>query len=312
MVELERKIHGDWFEIREILDDVYAIDEYLNLSTAELNILINDLRLSVESGILEYKRSVVLKTYEFMESMNFDTKQFAMVDKFTLSVTKLLYTVLLEKLFAKGLLVPGKQEKEDVQLGEEFQEKDIKTIMTELQAMVKKEPALVQRNEVKSILLQFKMYQKELTEMSKLKNNIPKEKLPAFLGNFKNTLDGLTKKIQTNYNLILAEKTVVEVKQEHPKGDLRRYNISKLTPLLAKQAEIISNIRSRMLFASEERYHTREAFKSIPSQLEELKKLIRSEEEFFAAMELREAALIGKSFSIEIIRRIEKNLNVRL
>ena len=312
MQDLERKIHGDWFEIKEIIDEVFEIDEYLDLSGSEMKPLINELRLSVESGILEYKRSVAQKIGDFIESMNFDTKQFAQVENHALILTKLLYTILIERLFASGHLVPGKQEKEEMHLEEKMQEKDIKAIMAELQTMVKEDPELVKRNEVKTILLQFKMYQKELAEMNKLKDNIPKEKLPAFLGNFKNTIAGLTKKIQDNYNQIMEEKAAVETKPDLPKGDLRKYNLSRLAPILLSQAEAVSKIRSRMIFAGEERYHTREAFRPIFSLLEEFRKLIRKEEEHFAAMELREASLIGKSFSMEIIRRIEKNLNARI
>ena len=312
MSELDRKIHGDWFETKEIMDDVFSLDEYFNLSSLEMTSLINDLRLAVESGILEYKRSVILKTCEFIESMNFDTKQFVLLDKTVLGFSKMLYVVLVERLFTTGHLTTGKQEKEKKELNEEMQEKDIKTIMTELQEMVKKEPALVQRSEVKNILLQFKMYQKELTEMNKLKDNIPKEKMAAFLGNFKNTIDGLTKKIQINFNQILAEKTMVDTAPSFLKGDLRKYNISILTPLVLKQAEIISEIRSRMDFASSEKYHTRDALAPVTGLLEELKALIRKEEEHFAALELREAALLGKSFSTAIIKRFEKNLSVRI
>jgi len=313
MAELEKVTHSDWFEIRENYDNVFSLDEYLDLPTPELTSLARELRLSVEEGALEYKRKMISLCQNFIESLRYDTRQFSEIGQYALSSTKLVYVILLQRLFAHGQLTPGKSEKESEELQEEFQEKDIKTIMKELQALVREEPSLTQKQEVKNILLQFKIYQKELEEMNKLRANIPKEKLPAFLTNFKNTIDGITRKVQDNYNRLLKEKSAPAA-TVYPRGDVRFYSLSPLGPVFQKQAETASRIRSHFLFAKNERFNTREIFQTTSGMLTELKDTLGVEEARYRQMEPGDDLRIQliRSFTAEVIRRIEKNISTRI
>lgn len=314
MMELDKYVHSDWFEIREKYDNVFSLDEYMDLTVPQLEEIIQSIRLSVEEGVLEYKRMIISRILSFIESLKFDTKQFAEIGDYALLSTKLLYVILLQRLFSTGQIVPGRQEKEKdpEEMEEQYKEKDIKTIMSELSSMVKEDAALIQKQEVKNILLQFKIYQKELEEMNKLKNNIPKEKLPSFLNNFKNTIDGITKKVQDNYSRILKEKSAPAA-PVFGRGDLRAHSLSGLTTVFQKQAELGSKIRSRFLFARNERYNTREIFEAATALLSELKDTIKIEESRYRTMAPSESSeiLLAKSFSVELVRRIEKNIATR-
>ena len=313
MVELDKIVHSNWFEIREKYDNIFSIDEYFNLSVPELNDLVQSLRLSVEDGVLEFKRKTISQCLNFIESLKYDTKQFAQIGSYALASTRLLYIILIQRLFANGQLTPGKQEKDQNDLQEEFKEKDIKTIMSELQTMVKEDQSLTQKQEVKNILLQFRIYQKELEEMNKLKNNIPKEKLPSFLQNFKNTIDGITGKVQDNYNRLLKEKSAPAA-PVFSKGDVRRYALRSLSPAFQKQAETASRIRSRFLYARNERYNTREIFEASLSLFSEFRDTLNVEEALYKQLEPEDSFRVQliRTFTNELIRRIEKNISTRI
>lgn len=312
MTDLARKVHSDWFEIKQIFDNVFSIDEYLNLSAESLAEINQALRMAVEEGILEYKSAILAGALSFIEALKFDAKQFSGIDGHTVQATKLLYVILLQRLYCTGQM-PQAKEKEQEELKKEYQETSIKNIMAELQMLVKEDPSLTQKPEVKNILLQFKIYQKELEDMKKLQANIPKEKLPSFLNNLKNTLEGITKKIEENYNRLLMEKAQ-PAEAVHSPGDLRNHDMHPLSPLFLAQAELASGIRSRFVFAGDERFQIREVLESAENLLKQLRQEIKTEEKRYREMEPAPEGyvLLAKSFASTIIRRIDKNISARI
>jgi len=57
MIDLARRISGDWIALKEKLNDLYALLDVFGVTASELRAESVHLRLSVESGIVEYKRS---------------------------------------------------------------------------------------------------------------------------------------------------------------------------------------------------------------------------------------------------------------
>jgi hypothetical protein len=59
MSDLEKRISGDWIDIKATLNDPFGIQDLLKLSLTELKTAAERLRFSVEQGIIEFKRSVL-------------------------------------------------------------------------------------------------------------------------------------------------------------------------------------------------------------------------------------------------------------
>jgi len=175
--------------------------------------------------------------------------------------------------------------------------------------MAAEDPTFTQKQEVKNILLQFKIYQKELEEVRRLKANIPKDKLPAFLANFQKTYKEINRKVQDNYNQIIGEEIQSELPPPPP-GDLRKYNLKQAEKILIQECEIMSKLRSQFLFADAERYNTRDIFESALSDMNQLKSLINKEKGLFSLWETAHdgATVVAKGFSEELILRLGRLL----
>ena len=77
MDELEKKIRGDLFDLRESWDDVLKIEDLFSFKTPELKKIGEDIDLSVEEGLLEYKRKRLLQTFAFAEDFMYDSRSFS-------------------------------------------------------------------------------------------------------------------------------------------------------------------------------------------------------------------------------------------
>ena len=73
MIDLERRISGDWIALKEKLNDLYALLDAFGITASELRAESGHLRLSVESGIVEYKRSRLAPVLSGLETARFRT-----------------------------------------------------------------------------------------------------------------------------------------------------------------------------------------------------------------------------------------------
>lgn len=311
-MDIDKRIHSDWFELRQVYDNVYTLDEYVRLETPLLSEAKERLRLSVEEGLLQYKFALLGDAEEFLEALKFDTRHFDQLKNQTQKISLLLFLILIQRLFVTGSTALRRQEPTESLVNEEIKEKDLKVIMAELRNMAAEDPAFTQRPEVKTILLQFRIYQKELEELKKLKTNIPKEKLPAFLANFQKTFNEINRKIQDNYNNLMEEETRVEIAPPSP-GDLRKYTLKEMAPLMLKEGETAARLRSMFQFAKEERYNTRDIFSNALKVIETLKALLVQERAMMSRWEPAPegAILVSKGFSEEMIIRLGKLISNR-
>ncbi len=311
-MDIDKRIHSDWFELRQIYDNVFTLDEYLHLENSTLKSAQEELRLSVEEGLLQYKTALLSGAQEFIEALKFDTRHFDQLENQTTKISLLLFIILIQRLFATGNTALSRQEQTESSVNEEMKEKDLKVIMEELRKMAADDPSFTQRQEVKTILLQFRIYQKELEELKKLKANIPKDKLPSLLANFQKTFSVINQKIQDNYNKIMEEEIRVEVTAPPP-GDLRNYQLKEMAPLMLKQGEAASKLRSMFQFAKEERYNTRDIFSNSLKEIETLRSLFVQERGLMGRWEQKAdgAILVSKGFSEEVTIRLGKLLSNR-
>lgn len=308
MSDIGKRIHSDWYEIRQVYDNVFDLDAYLKLDNNLLKGAQSGLRLSVEEGVIQYKIDIITQAQEFIEALKFDTRHFDDIHGKVAEVSTLLFVTLIQRLFTSGLSLSRQAEVEPEAMNE-VKEKDIKVIMEELKAMAAEDPNFIQRQEVKNILLQFKIYQKELEEVRRLKANIPKEKLPAFLANFQKIYKEINRKVQDNYNQIIGEEIQTELPPPPP-GDLRKYNLKQAEKILSQEGEIISKLRSQFLFADAERYNTRDIFESALADMNLLRSIVAKEKGLYGLWEPINdgATVVAKGFSEELILRLGRLL----
>ena len=62
MIDLARRISGDWIALKEKANDLYALLDVFAITARELRAEIDLLRLSVESGIVEERSSLARQT----------------------------------------------------------------------------------------------------------------------------------------------------------------------------------------------------------------------------------------------------------
>ncbi|MBW8003774.1 MAG: hypothetical protein FVQ80_17535, partial [Planctomycetes bacterium] len=74
MVELEKRITGDWIVTREAATDLYTLNDYFKIPSRRLIELCESLKAAVEGGLLEYKRSVLQPVFICLEDMKYYSK----------------------------------------------------------------------------------------------------------------------------------------------------------------------------------------------------------------------------------------------
>lgn len=305
----DRRIRSDWFDLRQVYDNLKNLHEYLGIDSSHLNNAREELRLSVETGLLQYKHVQLGLTVEFIETLKYDTRHFNQLEYQCIRTTLLLFVILIQRLLVFGIIPLSQPNTPPPVEDGKAQGKDIKQIMEELRRKAMTDPAFAQRNEVKSILLQFKIYQKELEEMQRLKAKVPKEKLSPLLINFQKTFTERNRKIRENYSIVMTKEHETSP-TTIPPGNLKKYQLKTMAPLLIKQGEEASRLRSRFQIAQEERYNTRKIFDKALKIVENLRETFSEEEALMGRWEPAPmgAALVSKGFAKELNLCLEKLL----
>lgn len=304
MQELEKKVTGDWFDIKEKAENIFDLHEQFKLSVQQLRNLIQEVRLSVEEGIIEYKRKVLNPVFPYLEALKYDSKHFDELDKHAASLTPLIYTILIQRLIARGT-IPIKKKKVAV---ETEREKGLKAIITDINERIQDDPALSSNPAVKNIMNYMNVYKRELAKMNELAPNIPPEKKESFAANFKHTFDELTESIQDNYARVVQE----EQQKIHDKIDvspLERYDIKSLAKPLLNQAMEVSRVRSTLRFAAKEGFKTRELLVKLTGQKEQITGPIEEERRRYLDLtggDEKSAIIVSKGFGGEVIQVLDR------
>jgi hypothetical protein len=298
MEELTRRIRGDWFQIREASDDIHKLEDVFSFSLEELKRMVENVRLSVEQGITEYKTVELSAIYSYLESLQYDSRGLDALTEKARGFSFLLYAVLIQRLITNGSIkIKSSFEHENSGKSEGMAASrlDMKEILQEIQQRIAKKPEVRQHPAVTNIFMHVNRYKRELANMKKLAPNILPEKQQAFYANFKNTFNTITQKIQDNYNELLSEDRSEIAKEMAPTHPLKRYDLTPFEKLFFEQAKEFSLIRSTLVFAGQERYKTRDILASIVERKERVSMLVATEERKYA--ELTGQSNNGRSFS---------------
>lgn len=252
---VEKKITGDWFELKEVCDDPFKLEEYFALGATEIEALIEAIRLSVDGGILEHKRRTLSRLAAFLEGQERDSRAFSEIAGQIEGMRGITYVSLMQRLVALGTIARRKAQVtatvENPTTGIELKE-----ILAEVDARLAKDAELRKNANVKNILMQASIYRKEVEDLKALGPKIPKEKLGAFQENFKKRFQEITTRIQELWAAFLAEHDRAK-EALTSKPLFERFDVKPLGPLFLAQGKAFARIHSILAFAAKERYQTR-------------------------------------------------------
>jgi len=255
MPELDKRISGDWIELRGKANDFHALLEVLAVPTYDLRSTAEALKLSVEGGVVEFKRAVLSPVFAALEAARYKSLAVEELGKQEKSLTSLLLVILIQRLIVVDALPLARPREEKRSFGAEALQ--VGTILADVNARVKAMPDLRSHMAVKNILMQVQRYNGENQKMRELLPTIKPEMRTAFLANFTRTFEEIIASIRRHYTVLLQEE--VAAAQARREGfSLSLMPLKDLSPLLATQAKEVSRIRSTLAYAREEKYKTRE------------------------------------------------------
>ena len=274
MAELEKRISGDWIDIREKSNDFHALLEALPVPATELRAAAERLRHCVEQGIVEFKRvtlSPVLMALETARYRTIPPEDMAVQEK---SLGVLLVTVLLQRLLCTEVLQMAKAPADKRDFGVDALQ--VNAILADVNSRVKAAPDLRSHTAVKNILMQVQRYNLENQKMRELLPGIRTEMRTSFLANFTRTFDEIIGSIRRQYLSLLQEDAAREAARKEG-FSLALMPLRDLAPLLASQAKEISRFRSTLAHAREEKFKTREALVRLYDGRQAILKLVEEE-----------------------------------
>jgi hypothetical protein len=311
MVELERRISGDWIEAREAAADQYKLCQFFQLSAERLHDIARSLRLSVEEGVLEYKRALLRPVFVSLEAMQYQSVSFVELELHDRPLENLLCVILLQRLVCSGTIAPAR--------GKPVQNIStdhipVDAILANLKQRIRLNADFLKHPAVKNIFVQVTIYQKEKKKMEDLLPTIKEDKRATFRRNFQAIFQKIFASIRKNYADLLAEEEARRLEQEGQSDILYLASLKSLVPLLNDQAKEVSRLRSTLAFARADKYKTRAVLVSVFKDRASFLGLMDKENAAYARLcaELgRRSGLdcppaLGKRLGGELVRVMEK------
>lgn len=279
MSEINRQISGDWYDIKESFSSYYDLYDFFKADSKnfimDLRPHIEKLKFAVEQGITEYKKIVISPFFRTMENVKFQSPSIDEIKNQKSFLSGLLFTVLTQRLISTGdIRVSGQKIKSQNNDNSALESMDLKEIFININERIRNNPELLKDHYYKNILMQIPIIKKEKETMEKLLPTIKQESRESFLSNFKNTFSTIESKIKKNYQAII-ENDIADI--DNNKNILEIAQSKHLTSILLKQGELISKLRSILIFAVEDKYKIRETLLSSLEEKKNLEKLINSE-----------------------------------
>jgi hypothetical protein len=260
MVDLERRISGDWIEAREAAAEQYALVKFFQLDADRLHDIARSLRLCVEEGILEYKGALLRPVFISLESMQYQSVSFVELELHDRPLENLQFVILLQRLVCSGVIAPAKGKSVGPISTEHI---PVDAILANLKQRIRLNNDFLKHPAVKNIFVQVTIYQKEKKKMEDLLPTIKEEKRETFRRNFQEVFQKIFDSIRKNYADLLVEEEGRRLEQEGQSDILYRASLKSLTPLLNDQAKAVSRLRSTLAFARADKYKTRAVLVSV-------------------------------------------------
>jgi len=310
MAELEKEIIGSWFEIKSNIENIINIRDYFNLTDTDIRNTIEKLHISVEEGIIEYKKKIFEKPFSIINSLNFDATAIPLLKEVSNDINCLTYVIILQRLISKKAVkakTSQDQDKEGSEIEKHYSVAEVSEIIKEIQEETTKHPELKANKNVINILIQVQKYKKELESIKKIMPNLPPDKQENFKINSKNTINDILSKLVTSYETLINE---TNIKQDKPGNQniFEAYDFSPIVDLLKKQAEISDRIKVTFTYADRERFKILETVRTLKTFEEKIKEYLKKEYDYYHSVSLSEAGKrdVSRQFCLETIKILEK------
>ena len=320
MSDLDRRITGDWFDIKEAYQDYVALDQKFRVPEAEIRTHIDKLTFSVEQGIVEYKRSCLAPLYRVLESTKYQSLSAEQIGGQSREMGTLLFIVLIQRMLAEGLArFAARQKAAEEQIDPD--DLKLRDMLEDINKRIKADAETKGKPKVKMILAQVSRYQKEQQTFKNLLPTIKEDNKRAFIANFKKTFSEIIDSIKRNYIELLQTEAPPA---EDNRSLIELVPLKKSAATVASQAQIVSHIRSALSFVQEEKYKTREILVGLGRKREEITELFKKEMDtyqgFYDQLDPSKrdeysrkdfASLVSRNLGSEMIRFLEKELAFR-
>jgi hypothetical protein len=274
MAELEKRISGDWIELKEKSNDFHTLLEAIALPQHSLTAVADRLKLSVEQGVIEFKRSLLSPVLVALETARYKSLTGGEMTAHERSLSAMLLVILVQRLLCSELLPMSRPPEEKRSFGVESMQ--VGTILADVNARIKAHPTLRAHAAIKNILMQVQRYNGENQKMRELLPTIKPEMRTSFLANFTRTFEEIIGSIRRQYlSLLQEEKAAEKARQEG--FSLALMPLKELSPLLVSQAKEVARIRSTLAHARDEKYKTREVLVRLYDGRHAVLKLIEEE-----------------------------------
>ena len=260
MIDLERRISGDWIEAREAAAEQYALVKFFQLTADRLRDIARSLRLCVEEGILEYKGALLRPVFVSLEAMQFQSVSFVELELHNQPLENLLFVILLQRLVCSGTVAPAKGKPVRAISTENIA---VDAILANLKQRLRLNADFQKHPAVKNIIVQVTMFRKERKKMEDLLPGIKEDMRETFRRNFQGVFQRIFASIRKNYADLLVEEETHRREQEGQSDILYRASLKSLVPLLNDQAKEVSRLRSTLAFARSDKYKTRPVLVSV-------------------------------------------------
>jgi hypothetical protein len=311
MIDLERRISGDWIEAREAAADQYTLSRFFQLTPERLHDIARSLRLCVEEGVLEYKGALLRPVFISLEAMQYQSVSFVELELHDRPLENLQFVILLQRLVCSGAISLYKG-KPSISIPTEAI--GVNAILADIKQRIRLSADFQKHPAVKNIFVQVTMYQKEKKKMEDLLPTIKEDKRETFRGNFQEVFQKIFDSIRKNYADLLAEEEARRLEMEGQSDILYRASLKSLVPLLNDQAKGVSRLRSTLAFARADKYKTRAVLVSVYKDKASFLALMDKENAAYVRLcaELgRRSGLdcppaLGKRLGGELVRVLEK------
>lgn len=276
--ELEKRVAGEWFDLREAAGDPTAAAKAAGLSAADLRAAAARLRSSVEGGILEFKRSVLRSVIAPLGSLAHDSRALSGIGEGARGAGSAAWCCLQQRRIALGRVpVQGDAERApDGSAGSQAAEAeaplDPASVFEDVKQLFAERPEAKNSAEGKMIVLQLKQYRQEMAKLKELLEKIPEEKRKPLRENFAYRLREILRKVRQGCEALSAPPETAD-RGESEGPVLARVDEARLAAMAKRfmqEAELFSRIRSVLLFAADEKFRSRQSLLALERVAAEL------------------------------------------
>ncbi len=309
MEELTKQIKRDLFDIKENINNPDKLMQLFSFSSKEFDSIIHNLKFSVEESLFEFKKTAINLILEPLQSLQYDSKALTSYRDQIERTRSLLAVTLIQRLIAVGAIkISESKNEESHDLPEEAGDQpDIGEILAFVQKKLQLNPENHKNPLIKKIVMHVKIYQNETQKMKDLTLKVPKEKKAALKKNFDIILAEQVTKMREAYNELI-DNTAKQIKTVIHSNILLRFDFKPMGKFFLLQIEAYSRLLSTLVFAKNEKFHTREILLSLTKEQQELLNLVNKERREYTNIAPFDTTGMetAKAFSRRIISFLER------